>query len=185
MMRLSSKKIFLRLVLPVIIVIIGGLVVDRLARLHFWGTCKSLVKPIIGILFGRLELHVWEIICIFLAGPIVVVLYRFSKSSKYYTSDKIDGIYWEWGPPKYTGSDREVTARCPKCMYELQQAWKKGLVPKNLVAEYTPVCTLHCENCNFVKSLPYRHDVLLQKINKEIDRRILPRQHPFKAYVSC
>ena len=180
MMRLASKKIFLLFALPIIIVIIGGLVVDRLAPLDLWGTCKSVVKHIIGILSARLELRVWKIMCIFLAGPILLVLYRFLKSSKYYTSDTIDGIYWEWGPPVYTDSDRQLTARCPKCMYELQRPRKNDLRPKNLAADYIPVCTLHCENCNFKKSFPYRHDILLQKMSKEIDRRILLRQHPFR-----
>jgi len=126
-----------------------------------------------------LQVRVWHI---FLGVIIIVALFALLKRLRNYPIYKIDGIYWERTEPEYTGdSDTNVKALCPKCMGELKEKDTNPHPTENLAKKYIGACTLHCQHCNqFEKFFQLSHPALLQKIDKEIDRRMLIRTHPLK-----
>lgn len=173
------KKILLLFVLPIFVLIIGGLILDLLTSLDLSAIFQSTLASIIS--FFSTQILLWLTI-VFLVVLLIIAFLAYLKRSRNHTTGKtkIDGICWEWGPPERTGLDWQLTPRCPECMYELQQPRKNDLLPDNLAAKFIPKCSLHCENCNFEKTFPCRCDILLEKIGKEIDRRIILKGHPFK-----
>lgn len=177
---MNWKKGIKRIVLVLIVPIIVGLILHKLIPLDLSAIFQSALTSIIS--FFSIQIPLWIITFVLLVALLIITLLTYLKRSRNYTTGKtkIGGIYWEWGPPERTGLDWQLTARCPKCMYELQQPRKNDLLPDNLAANYIPVCTLRCDNCNFEKSFRFRYDILLEKIGKEIDREILLKGHPFK-----
>jgi hypothetical protein len=180
-MNLKLKKIFLLFILPIVTLVIGGLILDRLTSFEPWTHCKSVIKAITAILSHQPEFPVWIILCIFLTGITIPILYSILRRSRNDSHFKINGICWEWTLPEQTGTDGELIPRCPKCMYELQQPQTNDLLPENLARRFIPMCILQCENCRFEKTFHCRYDLLLQRTRKEIERRILiSRHHPFR-----
>ncbi len=161
--------------------VIGGLILSLL--LHFFGVLdfptiyEFIFESTVPFLFTRVELLVWEIICIFLAGSLFILLCRFLRSKRSascfldYSSDKIYGLRWDWDDLIST-ADR-ISSLAPRC----PRFWCKCQLTKSRL--YGPV-TFHCQHCGFKKSLQVSYNELLTRVDTEIDRRITTKAYRFK-----
>ena len=162
------KGIFLFIILPVII----SLLVNWLTPINIPGTIWKIITWFAGLFVIKATLPVWGIILLMLVIPlligIVFFLLRTSSTETYltYISDIFFEISWHW---RYTGNklyNEDIIPRCPSCKTLLQ--------PSNVVVnEFTFICS----HCGFQKEFEYSYDELLNRVKKEIDRKIITEEY--------
>jgi len=171
------------IVISVFSIIIAEILLRIFTSLTIWEIIKSLPGHFAPFLLASVQVRVWYI---FLAGLTIIALFALFKCLRNYPIYKIDGLYWECTEQEYTGdSYPNLKALCPKCMGELKEKDTNPHPTENLAKRFIGTCTLHCQHCNqFEKFFKLSYPALLERIDKEIDRRMLIRYHPLKR-VSC
>lgn len=162
------KKIWLLLLLPVII----GLLITWLAPIDIPGIIWKAITWFAGFFVIKATLPVWGLILLMLAIPFLigvvlfVALTRSTENYLKYTSDTFFGISWYWSYDGGTVYDVDIFPRCPSCKTLLQ--------PSNIVVnEFNLVCS----HCGFQKEFRYSYSELLNRVKKEIDRKITTEEH--------
>lgn len=151
------KNVTKHFILPIIVFIVGGLVLQFLTPLDLPEIYHFIVNTMAPFLFTCVELPIWKIIFIFLVGPLIIFLCLFlrsrRKTSSYYNykSDKIYGLLWDWS--NWRGvipRSQALTPRCPKFGCKCQ------LRPENLYGDVT----FYCQHCGFKKIPVWLHNII-------------------------
>jgi hypothetical protein len=147
---------------PTLAIVIGGIALQYLTHTDILGICISGIKSVIS--FCSHPIPLWTILM-----PVVLLAFYYRHKLKNYTlppdnytSDKIFAITWEWDSYRTVVPENDLIPLCPNCKCELDHST-------------TPYRELFisCQNCNFHKSFDnMTFQELLEKTNKEIDRRI-------------
>lgn len=159
------KKIWLLFFLPVII----GLLINWLTPINILGAIWKTITWFTALFIIKVTLPVWGIIVLMLAPLLIIAalfLYRTYSAETYltYTSDTFFGILWHWSYDR--GTVYEVLHRCPSCKLILQ--------PSNTAVT---TFTLICSHCGFEKDFRCGYGELLNRVKKEIDRKIITEEY--------
>ena len=167
-------KRFKKIWLPIILSVVSGILIDWLTPINIPGAIWKIITWFVGLFVIKATLPVWGIILLMLVIPlligivIVFFLLRTNSTETYltYTSDTFFRISWNW---RYTGNKlykEDIIPRCPSCKTLLQ--------PSNVVVnEFTFICS----HCGFQKEFEYSYDELLNRVKKEIDRKIITEEY--------
>jgi len=171
---MEQMKRFKKIWLPIIVSVISGILINWLTPLNIPGAIWKIITWFVGLFVIKATLPVWGIILLMLVIPlligivIVFFLLRTNSTETYltYTSDTFFGISWYW---RYTGNKlykEDIIPRCLSCKTLLQ--------PSNVVVNEF---TLICSHCGFQKEFEYSYDELLNRVKKEIDRKIITEEY--------
>ena len=162
------KKIWLLFFLPVII----GLLINWLTPINIPGAIWKTIVWFGDLFVIKINLPIWGIILLMFTIPlligVILFLQRTSSTVTYlaYTSDTFFGISWHWSYDGGNVYDEDIIPRCPSCKTLLQ--------PSNMVVnEFILVCS----HCGFQKEFEYSYDELLNRVKKEIDRKIVTKEY--------
>ena len=169
----------LKKVLPVAAAtVIAPLLVIWLTPYNPFGVIWSGITWFVRLFIIKVSLPIWLIIILILAISVLSRGASFSftadgdSAGTYlnYTSDKFFGILWRW---KYTANklyDEHIVPRCPSCMTLLRATEETSY---RMIDEVT----LTCPNCDFKRRFEYSLDDLLDRIRREIDRKIVTDEY--------
>lgn len=151
----------------------------------FWisGVCASLVASFIfelkpwvwGVEWltslltwfkSSVTISVWGLILSFTIPFIIFVIIKNIDSELHwddYKQDNFFGVRWHWHWGSYGNGIQSLFPLCPNCMYELSE------IESVYMRESTG---LQCEKCGFCKDFSINISDLLERVKKEIRRKI-------------
>ena len=155
---------FKKIGLFIILSVVCSLLVNWLTPINILGAIWKSITWFAVLFIIKVTLPVWGIIVLMLTPlliGLVLFLYRTYSAETYltYTSDTFFGISWHWSYDR--GTVYKVLHRCPSC--------KLILEPSNTAVT---IFTLFCSHCGFQKDFEYSYGELLNRVKKEIDRKI-------------
>ena len=134
---------------------------------------STFLSFIIGLLQVTIKFPVWGLIIIILISLSAIPFLYLIRTKVFhnYNRDEIFGIIWKWENfQTHTGEEpRKLTPLCPKCSFELEGAFVKGLLG------------FVCPSCSFSKDIiiidvdgEIIHEMgkVYKYVDKEIERRI-------------
>ena len=166
------------LLLPPLVV---GLLLNWLTPVDVPGALWSAIRWFFGLFLITFTLPIWAILLLMLAIPLVfgiglVLIFVFRRPQRSspaytsYTSDDFFGVSWHWS---YLGgrlSDETIMPRCPGCKTILDATYEPG----DVIAGHI---TLVCHHCGFRKRLKFDRDTVLDRVKREIDRKIVSGEY--------
>jgi hypothetical protein len=168
-------KKFKKILLPIILTIISGVIINWLTPIDIPGAIWKAITWFMHLFLLKICFSVWGIILLMLIIPFLIGLFNLlfrSNSVENYLSDTFFGVLWDWRyryirGKKYT---EEIIARCPHCKTILKPS-RESSYPFG----YTN--NLVCTHCEFCKKFDFGYDELLDRVKKEIDRKIITGEY--------
>lgn len=165
-------------ILGVIASLLASLIFELFTNFQPWTLIWQLIQYLVSLLAYQIVLPVWALlILITLTLPTLFVLVLLiklrSKSVETfywlnYVSDNIFDIRWVWR--RYGDDISSLTALCPQCLNELTPS--NGLL--HGIRSYPE--SLICDHCGFRRDFGISIGEIVNKVKKEIRRRLRTRE---------